>query len=157
MIEYCIHVTSLPNDVTGEELSNLFRVDVANILIRPYNESQKHLAEGDRNSVEVWIRDIGSSEFLQRLAKEKNESVLRGLRMQCRVVPVPVNSFELCEPYQRGRCSFAIACRKKHIRCVQPVECCDTRCWYGHDEQRRVHSKRPHRSGNEQRTSADTV
>ncbi len=50
MVEYCIHVTNLPNDVTGEELSNIFRVDVANILIRPYNELQNHLAEDNRKT-----------------------------------------------------------------------------------------------------------
>jgi hypothetical protein len=148
---------NLPNDVTGEELSNIFRVDVANILIRPYNELQNHLAEDNRKPVEVWIKDIGSNEFLQRLVKEKNESFLRDFRMQCQVIPAPVNHFELCELYQRGRCPFSIGCRNKHIRCVKPVECANTQCWYGHDEQRSIHSKRPPISSNEHRKSLNSA
>ncbi|CAF1488187.1 unnamed protein product [Adineta steineri] len=143
VVEYCIHVTNLPNDVTGEELSNIFRVDVVNILIRPYNELQNHLAENQRIPVEVWIKDIGSKAFLQTLAEEKNESVLRGFSIQCQVIPAPVNHFELCQAYRRGRCPFSISCRKKHIRCVQPVNCPNTQCWYGHDAQRPDHFRRP--------------
>ncbi|CAF1527859.1 unnamed protein product [Adineta steineri] len=105
VVEYCIHVTNLPNDVTGEELSNIFRVDVGNILIRPYNELQNHLAENQRIPAEVWIKDIGSKAFLQKLAEEKNESVLRDFLIQCQVIPAPVNHFELYEGGYRVRIS----------------------------------------------------
>ncbi|UJR19922.1 hypothetical protein I4U23_023054 [Adineta vaga] len=142
MIEYCIHVTSLPNDITGEELSKIFRVDITNILIRPYNELQNNLVENERKPVEVWIRDIGSNESLQKLVQEKNGYCLRGCRIQCQVIPTPVNHFDLCRSYRKGNCRFSICCRKKHIRCVQPVGCRNTQCWYGHDEQRKTHSQR---------------
>ena len=146
IVEYCIHVTNLPNDVTGEELANIFRVDVANILIRPYNELQNHSPENERKPVEVWISDIGSKEYINKLANEKNESLLRGCRIHCQIIPTPVNHFDLCEYYQRGTCGFSISCQKKHIRCVEPIDCQNTQCWYGHDKQRRVRSERLPRS-----------
>ncbi|CAF1348718.1 unnamed protein product [Adineta steineri] len=145
VIEYCIHVTNLPNDVNGNELSDIFRIDVANILIRPYNELQHHLVENNRTSrpVEVWIKDIGSNEVLQKLVNEKNGYCLRGCQIQCQVIRAPVNYFDFCKSYQEGKCSFSIGCRKKHIQCVEPIECRNTRCWYGHDQRRVIRSDRP--------------
>ncbi|CAF3930113.1 unnamed protein product [Rotaria sp. Silwood2] len=134
--EYCIHVTNMPTNVTGEDLSRIFRVDIANILIRPYNELNDHLVEDNRTQVEAWIKEIGSEQSAQKLAGEKNGFYLRGFKIQCQVIRVPLKIFELCRHFQQGTCSYSICCEMKHIRCVQPVTCENNQCWYGHDSER---------------------
>lgn len=48
VLQYGIHVTNMPPDITSEELSSIFKVNVANILVQPCNELNDKVAEKDR-------------------------------------------------------------------------------------------------------------
>ncbi|CAF4936692.1 unnamed protein product [Rotaria sp. Silwood1] len=140
--EYCIHVTNMPTDVTSEDLSSIFKVNIANILVRPHNELDDHLVESDRRQVEAWIKEIPTEQLAIRLAKEKTGFDLRGFQIQCQATRAPVNPFDLCGRFQTGKCPFSIGCDQKHIRCVEPITCKNTHCWYGHDKARRTRPAR---------------
>ncbi|CAF3764252.1 unnamed protein product [Rotaria sp. Silwood1] len=146
VVNYCIHVTNMPKDVNSEELSMIFKIDITNILVRPYNELNQHLVENNRVQAEAWINEINNECFAQKLATEKNGSFLRGCNIHCEVICFPVKIFELCEYFEKGICRKSIGCENKHIRCVEPLQCENTQCWYGHNPQRRRKSERRSRS-----------
>ncbi|CAF1527907.1 unnamed protein product, partial [Rotaria sordida] len=140
--EYCIHVNNMPTDVTSEDLSSIFKVNIANILVRPHNELNDRLVESDRRQVEAWIKEIPTEQLALRLAKEKTGFNLRGFQIHCQATQAPVNPFDLCGRFQTGKCPFSIGCDQKHIRCVEPIKCKNTHCWYGHDKARRTRPAR---------------
>jgi hypothetical protein len=140
--EFCIHVTNMPSDVTGEDLSTIFKVNIANILLRPFNELNNNLVEHDRIQAEAWIKEIGNEQAAHKMAKEKNGTDLRGFKIRCQAIRAPLNVSDLCERFQIGACLFSICCNMKHIRCVNEITCNNTQCWYGHDWQRTTKSER---------------
>jgi hypothetical protein len=146
--EFCIHVTNMPTNVSSEELSSIFKVDIANILVRPYHELNNNLVESNRQQVEAWIKEIGNEQSAQRLATEKTGTDLRGFKIQSQAIRASLNIFDLCKHFQEGTCLFSIGCNMKHILCVEPVDCNNTRCWYGHTSQRRTRSERRPTSSN---------
>lgn len=137
----------MPTDIHSQELSNIFRVDIANILVRPHKKLYDHIAGNNRTQVEAWIYDVGDEQSAQQLANRKRGLILRGLKIQCQVIKVPLKVFQLCKQFEKGSCSFSIGCIYEHIRCREPVTCQNTRCWYGHDRERVVKSENRPQSG----------
>ena len=117
-------------------------MNIENILVRPHNELNDRLVESDRSQIEAWIKEIANEQLAQKLATEKTGTNVRGFKIQCQAIHVPVDVFDLCKRFQNGKCSFSIGCDQKHILCVEPMACKNTRCWYGHDAKRKTKSVR---------------
>lgn len=74
------------------------------------------------------------------MATENTNKPLRDYRIQCQAIHMPMNVFDLCARFQRGKCPFSIGCDQKHALCVEPMTCKNTYCWYGHDAKRKIRS-----------------
>jgi hypothetical protein len=139
----CIHVINIPVDITSEELSVIFSVHVADILLRPGYQLSSHLATKDLSMSEAWIKHLSNQQAVQDLAKKHSNIEIRGFKIQCHVVQEPLNILELCRHFEKGQCEFAgNSCNYKHIMCSEPDICDDKKCWYGHSKKREITSDR---------------
>ncbi|CAF3866485.1 unnamed protein product [Rotaria sordida] len=137
---FCIHVTNIPLDVTSEELSQIFNIHVADIVIKPGYIRNECLASKDQINSEAWIINIGNEKKIRDLASKNSKIKLRGLQIKCDVINEPVYPFELCRNFKTGVCKYQIKCQFKHIMCNQPETCPDEQCFYGHNRKRQVTS-----------------
>ena len=139
MCRRCIHVTNLPADITGVELSSYFGVHTGNILIQPGNELNDHLVAADRSTSEAWIEDIGSEQASESLVTKTAGNRLCGWRIVCEVVDEPFDPSELCTENERGVCEYAAeVCYFKHRMCPAPHTCTNRNCWLGHSVRRPI-------------------
>ncbi|CAF3972183.1 unnamed protein product, partial [Rotaria magnacalcarata] len=74
---YCIHVTNISNDVTSEELSSIFNVSVAHIVLQPGYQLNQHLVSNDQLNSEAWIKLIGDEKQTRDLAIKVSNKYLR--------------------------------------------------------------------------------
>ncbi|CAF1333720.1 unnamed protein product, partial [Rotaria sp. Silwood1] len=139
-IPFCIHVTNIPPDVTGEELSQIFNKPVANIVIKPGFRRYESLASDKSVDSEAWINNIGDERQARNLANKNSNKTLHGFQIKCDVTSEPIYPFELCRNYRTGLCNYEIKCFFKHIMCNQPENCPDEQCPYGHSRKRQVTS-----------------
>jgi hypothetical protein len=140
---YCIHVTNMPIDVTSEELSFIFQVHVADILLRPGYQLSPYLASDDRLESEAWIKHMSDQQTARDLAKKHSNVEIRGFKIYCDVIQEPLNKSELCRDFERGDCQYSTEeCYYKHIMCDEPDECENKECWYGHNKKRQITSDR---------------
>ncbi len=140
---YCIHVTNMPLDVTSDELSEIFSVHVADILLQPGDPSSSHLPYNDRSTSQAWIKYLSDRRAIQDLAKKYSRKTIRGFEIYCDVVPEPWNTTELCLNFEKGDCTFpADRCHYKHILCNEPDSCDNRKCWFGHHRRRLITSIR---------------
>jgi len=140
---YCIHVTNMPLDVTSDELSEIFSVHVADILLQPGNQSSSHLASRDESTSEAWIKNLPDQQSARDFAKKYSRLIIRGSKVYCDVVQEPFNITELCTDFERGDCKYpADRCHYKHIMCSEPDECDNSKCWFGHHRRRLITSIR---------------
>lgn len=123
--------------MTSEEISNLFKVPIAVILLYPcFRLEQSHLADG-RSSSEAWIKNFTDEKTARVLAQQKTGTFLRTNKIQCEAMVELINEDELCRLFEKGRCQYTIeTCHYKHFSCSEPDTCEDENCWYGHSQQR---------------------
>ncbi|CAF2918022.1 unnamed protein product [Rotaria sp. Silwood2] len=136
--QFCIHVTNIPLDVTSEELSQIFNIHIADIVIKPGYLPNEHLTSNDQIDSEAWIKNIGSEKLTRDLAIKNSKIKLRGLPIKCDVIHEPIHTFELCRNFKNGLCKYYHKCQFKHIMCNQPENCLDEQCHYGHSKKRLV-------------------
>jgi hypothetical protein len=135
----------MPLDVTSDELSAIFSVHVADILLQPGDQLSSHLASNDFSMSEAWIKHLSDQRSAQAFSKKHDKMNIRGFEIRCDVVQEPVNVSELCREMETGVCKYSSdQCDYKHIMCREPNECENRECWYGHSKKRSVTSnKRP--------------
>ncbi|CAM2708528.1 unnamed protein product [Rotaria socialis] len=140
---YCIHVTNIPNDVTSEELSSIFDVPVAHIVLQPGCQLNQHLVSNDQLNSEAWIKLIGNEKQTRDLAIKISNKNLRDFEMHFDVIPEPFYMFELCREFEKGLCRFSSKdCHYKHITCDEPDNCKKKDCHCGHSRKRQITSNR---------------
>jgi len=134
---YAIHVTDLPLRVTSEEISQIFEVPIATILLHPcFRLEQSHVANG-RSSSEAWITNRKDEKTARALAEKKTGTFVRTNKIQCKAMLEPINEEELCENFQKGQCLYNMeTCYYKHFSCSEPDTCDDEYCWFGHTNKR---------------------
>jgi len=146
---YCIHVTNMPFDITSEELSLIFQVHVAYILLRPGDLVNEYSAPNDRLKSEGWIKNMSNQQTARNLAMKYSGVEIRGFKICCDVIHEPLNTAELCRDFEKGKCRFSSKqCYYKHIMCNKPDICNNDECWYGHSKKRQTTSKRQLIQGN---------
>ncbi|CAF1163774.1 unnamed protein product [Rotaria sordida] len=140
---YCIHVTNMPSDITSEELSLLFDVHVADIILQPEYSLNEHLVKDDQLNSQAWIKNIGKEQTIRDLTIKKPQINLRGFQIHCNVINKPIYPFELCRNFELGKCEFSSQlCYYKHIICNQPNTCDNNQCHYGHSKKRQIISNK---------------
>ena len=119
----CTHLTNLPADVTSRELASIYRVHVADILLKPANPLQSHLkSPGQSLSAEAWIKGTLHS-----------SKQLRGVQISSEIVTEPRQSAQFCRKFQQGQCDrLSGECFYQHTICSQPDSCTSTDCVHGH-------------------------
>jgi hypothetical protein len=142
---YMIHVRNLPLRVTSEEISSVFKVPIARILLYPCYRLEQSRVIGGRSSSEAWIKMFPDEETAHILAENKNGTLVSKNRIQCEAMLETINEEELCEKFQTGQCSYTVdTCHYKHFSCSLPDTCEDEYCWLGHSNKRKTESiKRP--------------
>ncbi len=142
---YMIHVTNLPLRITSEEVSSVFQVPIARILLYPCYRLEQSRVIGGRSSSEAWVKMFSDEKSARMLAEKKNGIIVRKNRIQCEAMLETINEEELCEKFQTGQCSYAAdTCYYKHFSCSLPDTCDDEYCWLGHSNKRKTESiKRP--------------
>ncbi|CAF1455218.1 unnamed protein product [Rotaria sp. Silwood1] len=140
---YCIHVTNMPSDITSEELSLLFDVHVADIILQPEYSLNEYLVKDDQLNSQAWIKNIDKEQNIRYLAIKKSQTNLRGFQIHCNVINKPIYQFELCRNFELGKCEFSSqTCNYKHIICNQPNTCDNNQCHYGHSKKRQIISNK---------------
>lgn len=137
----------LSPNVTNIQLASLFGVHVANVLVRPPNALTQHLVESDRKPYEAWIVNIGDEQTIKKLTKDTNGKMIGDTIIRCNTIVRKVDTAELCENYQNGKCEYSISCNMIHFQCVKPDTCDNDECWYGHTTNRPYASKQRPKSG----------
>lgn len=136
-------MTNIPVDATSEELSVIFSVHVADILLRPGHQVGSHLATKDLSMSEAWIKHMSNQQTAQDLAEKHSNVEIRGFKIHCHVVQEPLSVSELCRNFETGECEYPPnLCNYKHIMCNEPDICDNKKCWYGHSKKRQIVSNR---------------
>lgn len=131
----------MPIDVTSEELSNIFQVDVADILIKPGYQLNEYLSSDDQRNSEAWIKPIDNQKSLIDLVNNKSKTNLRGFEIYCDIINEPYKISELCREFEKDACQYLQnQCYYKHILCDQPDSCKDEECHYGYSKNRPIQS-----------------
>ncbi len=125
--------------MTSEEISTLFQVPIAVILLYPcFGREQSRLDDG-RSSSEAWIKNFSEEKTAQMLAKKKTGAFMRTNKIECKAMLEPIDGQEreLCERFEKGQCPFTMdTCHFKHYSCSHPDTCDDINCWFGHTDKR---------------------
>jgi len=142
---YMIHVTNLPLRITSKEVSSIFQVPIARILLYPCYRLEQSRIIGGRSSSEAWIKMFPDEKTARILAEKKNRTLVRKNRIQCEAMLETIHEEELCGQFQTGQCSYTVdTCYYKHFSCSLPDTCDDEYCWLGHSNKRKTISiKRP--------------
>jgi hypothetical protein len=132
-----IHVTNLPFRITSEEVSSIFQVPIAVILLYPCFLLEKSRIVGGRSSSEAWIKKIPDEKTARTLAEKKSGTLVRTNKIQCQAMLESINDEELCERFQIGQCPYTVdTCHYKHFSCSLQDTCDDEYCWLGHNDKR---------------------
>jgi hypothetical protein len=143
----------MPWNVTSDELSKIFSVHVADILLQPGDPLSSHSASKDFSMSEAWIKNCSDQRSAQTFVKKYAKIKIREFEINCDVVKEPFIVSELCRELENGICKFASdRCNYKHIMCDEPDECDNERCWYGHSKKRSIKSIRRPMEGTNKRT-----
>ena len=135
---------NMPLDVTSDELSDIFSVHVADIILQPGHPLSSHLASNDYSMSEAWIKCFSDKQSADTFVKKYDKMKLRGFDILCKVVQEQFSISELCKDMEKGVCKYSDQCNYKHVMCNEPNDCENRECWYGHSEKRSVISnKRP--------------
>ena len=123
--------------VTSEEVSAVFEVPIAVILLYPCYQSERSRLVGGRSSSEAWIKNVGDEKTARALAESKTGTIVRTHKIQCEAMLESINEGELCKHFQIGQCFYtANTCHYKHFSCSEPDTCDDEYCWLGHTSKR---------------------
>ncbi|CAF1157811.1 unnamed protein product [Rotaria sp. Silwood1] len=145
---YCVHITNLPPSITSEQLSLIFEVHVADILIRP----QAIPEENEISEMLPWeasIKHSGNHQIVEKLVKKLGRRQLDSYTIQCECIQEEVHPSQLCEQFEIGQCKYQNDCNFKHWMCNEPDTCEDENCWFGHNERRTLKSNsRPRKERN---------
>lgn len=143
---YMIHVTNLPLRVNSAEVSSIFQIPIARILLYPCYRLEQSRINGGRSSSEAWIKMFPDEKAARTLAQAKNGVFVRQNRIECEAMLETINEEELCENFQTGLCPYTTdTCHYKHFSCSLPDTCGDEHCRLGHSNKRKTVSiQRPH-------------
>ncbi|CAM4826376.1 unnamed protein product [Rotaria magnacalcarata] len=134
---YVIHVTNLPTCVTSEEVSSVFRVPIAKIILYPCYRLERNCVVNGRSSSEAWIKNVGDKQTTQNLAEKISGYFIRTNKIHCEAILEPINEQELCENFRKGICQYSwTQCHYKHYSCYEPDTCKDEYCCFGHNQKR---------------------
>ena len=143
---YVIYVPDLPIGVTSKELSRIFEVHVAQILVRPgFNLEKYHMVHGHSSS-EAWIKEVGQEVDVRKLASRKSGEWLHGCQIRCEVILEPIEEQELCKHFEKGLCRYN-PCHYKHYQCSEQDTCENVECRLGHSKRRKTVSKTQSKEG----------
>ena len=140
---YCIHATNLSPNTTSEDLSRIFSVPVADILLRPAHPSSEYLASNDQSTSEAWIKHLSDRRAMEDFVGKNSRRTIGQWEISLAVVEEPLSISELCKDFERGNCRHiqpSDTCHYKHILCDEPDECENRKCWLGHSQERLITS-----------------
>ena len=129
--------------MTSEDLSRIFSVHVADILLRPAHPSSEHLASNDLSTSEAWIKHLSDRQSMENFVKEYSRRTIGEWGITLTVVEEPINLIDLCFAFERDDCDFSTErCDFRHVMCDEPNQCDNRECWFGHHTRRPIRSNR---------------
>ncbi len=120
---FCIHVTNLSSNSSGEELSKIFEVPVEYVLM-------------DTMKNEAWIKNVFRKDTAETKARNHNGKRIDNQIIECRAKAELIHIAKLCSYFRSGTCTYGDKCANIHVLCKDPDKCSQNNCYYGHSRRR---------------------